>query len=313
MKNRVTELFGIDYPIIMGGMAWAGTAKLAAAVSNAGGLGVIGSGAMRAEQLREVIKQIRSMTDKPFGVNIMLASPYVEELLNVVMEEKVPVVTFGAGNPTRFMQKLKERGIKVVVVVASDSLAKLVEREGADAVVAEGMESGGHIGEVSTIVLVNKVARSVKIPVIAAGGIADGRAMAAAFALGAEGVQMGTRFLATVESEVHDNYKRKILSASIRDTVVTGAKLGHPARVLKTPFARQVCELEVKSPEEAELILVGSLKRAVIDGDIDSGSFMAGQVSGLIDDIPTVKELIERIMREFFETIEKLCEEVKSC
>lgn len=313
MKSRVTELFGIDYPIIMGGMAWAGTAKLAAAVSNAGGLGVIGSGAMRAEQLREAIKQIRSLTDRPFGVNIMLASPYVEELLNVVMEEEVPVVTFGAGNPTKFIQKLKERGTKVVVVVASDSLAKLVEREGADAVVAEGMESGGHIGEVTTIVLVNKVARSVKIPVIAAGGIADGRSMAAAFALGAEGVQMGTRFLATAESEAHDNYKRKILSASIRDTVVTGAKLGHPARVLKTPFARQVCELEVKSPEEAELILVGSLKRAVIDGDIDSGSFMAGQVSGLIDDIPAVKELIERIMREFFETIEKLCEEAKSC
>lgn len=313
MKNRVTELFGIDYPIIMGGMAWAGTAKLAAAVSNAGGLGVIGSGAMRAEQLREAIKQIRSLTDRPFGVNIMLASPYVEELLNVVMEEEVPVVTFGAGNPTKFIQKLKERGTKVVVVVASDSLAKLVEREGADAVVAEGMESGGHIGEVTTIVLVNKVARSVKIPVIAAGGIADGRSMAAAFALGAEGVQMGTRFLATAESEAHDNYKRKILSASIRDTVVTGAKLGHPARVLKTPFARQVCELEVKSPEEAELILVGSLKRAVIDGDIDSGSFMAGQVSGLIDDIPTVRELIERIMREFFEIIEKLCEEAKSC
>lgn len=313
MKNRVTELFGIDHPIIMGGMAWAGTAKLAAAVSNAGGLGVIGSGAMRAEQLKLAIEQIRSLTDRPFGVNIMLASPYVEELLNVVMEEKVPVVTFGAGNPTKFIQKLKERSIKVVVVVASDSLAKLVEREGADAVVAEGMESGGHIGEVSTIVLVNKVVRSVEIPVIAAGGIADGRAMAAAFALGAEGVQMGTRFLATVESEVHDNYKRKILSASIRDTIITGAKLGHPARVLKTPFARQVCELEVKSPEEAELILVGSLKKAVIDGDIDSGSFMAGQVSGLIDDIPTVKELIERIMKEFFETIEKLCKEVKLC
>lgn len=313
MKNRVTELFGIDHPIIMGGMAWAGTAKLAAAVSNAGGLGVIGSGAMRAEQLKLAIEQIRSLTDRPFGVNIMLASPYVEELLNVVMEEKVPVVTFGAGNPTKFIQKLKERSIKVVVVVASDSLAKLVEREGADAVVAEGMESGGHIGEVSTIVLVNKVVRSVEIPVIAAGGIADGRAMAAAFALGAEGVQMGTRFLATVESEVHDNYKRRILSASIRDTIITGAKLGHPARVLKTPFARQVCELEVKSPEEAELILVGSLKKAVIDGDIDSGSFMAGQVSGLIDDIPTVKELIERIMKEFFETIEKLCKEVKLC
>ncbi|WP_448516568.1 enoyl-[acyl-carrier-protein] reductase FabK [Pseudothermotoga sp.] len=312
MKNRVTELFNIEYPIIMGGMAWAGTAKLAAAVSNAGGLGMIGSGAMRAEQLRDAIAQINKLTDKPYGVNIMLASPYVEELLNVVIEEKVPVVSFGAGNPSKYIPMLKEHKIKVIVVVASDSLAKLVERAGADAVVAEGMESGGHIGEVTTIVLVNKVARSVKIPVIAAGGIADGRGMAAAFALGAEAVQMGTRFLATVESEVHENYKRKILNASIRDTVVTGAKLGHPARVLKTPFARQVVELEVRSPEEAELILVGSLRKAVVDGDIDSGSFMVGQAVGLIDDIPTVKELIEKIMREFFETVQKLCREVNT-
>jgi len=310
VKNRVTELFNIEYPIIMGGMAWSGTAKLAAAVSNAGGLGMIGSGAMRAEQLRDAIAQIKKLTDRPYGVNIMLASPYVEELLNVVIEERVPVVSFGAGNPSKYIPTLKEHRIKVIVVVASDSLAKLVERAGADAVVAEGMESGGHIGEVTTIVLVNKVARSVGIPVIAAGGIADGRGMAAAFALGAEAVQMGTRFLATVESEVHENYKRKILNASIRDTVVTGAKLGHPARVLKTPFARQVVELEVRSPEEAELILVGSLRKAVVDGDIDSGSFMAGQAVGLIDDIPTVKELIEKIMREFFETVQKLCREV---
>ncbi len=313
MKNRVTELFGIDHPIIMGGMAWAGTAKLAAAVSNAGGLGMIGSGAMRAQQLKEAIEQIRKLTDRPFGVNVMLASPYVEELLDVIVQENVPVVSFGAGNPVKYIPKLKDRDIKVIVVVASDSLAKLVERAGADAVVAEGMESGGHIGEVTTIVLVNKVARSVNIPVIAAGGIADGRGMAAAFALGAEGVQMGTRFLATVEAEVHENYKKKILNASIRDTVVTGAKLGHPARVIKTPFARQVLELEVKSPEEAESILVGSLRKAVIDGDLDAGSFMAGQVVGLIEDIPTVKELIERIMKEFHETVQKICREVEVC
>ncbi|MGB9789842.1 nitronate monooxygenase [Thermotoga caldifontis] len=297
----------------MGGMAWAGTAKLAAAVSNAGGLGMIGSGAMRAQQLKEAIEQIRKLTDRPFGVNVMLASPYVEELLDVIVQENVPVVSFGAGNPVKYIPKLKDRDIKVIVVVASDSLAKLVERAGADAVVAEGMESGGHIGEVTTIVLVNKVARSVNIPVIAAGGIADGRGMAAAFALGAEGVQMGTRFLATVEAEVHENYKKKILNASIRDTVVTGAKLGHPARVIKTPFARQVLELEVKSPEEAESILVGSLRKAVIDGDLDAGSFMAGQVVGLIEDIPTVKELIERIMKEFHETVQKICREVEVC
>lgn len=313
MKNRVTELFGIDYPIIMGGMAWAGTARLAAAVSNVGCLGMIGSGAMRAQQLKDAIEQIKKLTNRPFGVNVMLASPYVEELLDVIVQEGVPVVSFGAGNPVKYIPKLKDRGIKVIVVVASDSLAKLVERAGADAVVAEGMESGGHIGEVTTIVLVNKVARSVNIPVIAAGGIADGRGMAAAFALGAEGIQMGTRFLATVEAEVHENYKKKILNASIRDTVVTGAKLGHPARVIKTPFARQVLELEVNSPEEAESILVGSLRKAVIDGDLDSGSFMAGQVVGLIEDIPTVKELIERIVKEFCETVQKLCEEVKVC
>lgn len=313
MKNRVTELFGIDYPIIMGGMAWAGTARLAAAVSNVGCLGMIGSGAMRAQQLKDAIEQIKRLTNRPFGVNVMLASPYVEELLDVIVQEGVPVVSFGAGNPVKYIPKLKDRGIKVIVVVASDSLAKLVERAGADAVVAEGMESGGHIGEVTTIVLVNKVARSVNIPVIAAGGIADGRGMAAAFALGAEGIQMGTRFLATVEAEVHENYKKKILNASIRDTVVTGAKLGHPARVIKTPFARQVLELEVNSPEEAESILVGSLRKAVIDGDLDSGSFMAGQVVGLIEDIPTVKELIERIVKEFCETVQKLCEEVKVC
>lgn len=313
MKNRVTELFNIEFPIIMGGMAWAGTAKLAAAVSNAGGLGMIGSGAMRAEQLKQSISQIRELTDKPFGVNIMLASPYVEELLQVVIEERVPVVSFGAGNPSKYIPMLKQHGIKVIVVVASDSLAKLVERAGADAVVAEGMESGGHIGEVTTLVLVNKVARSVSIPVIAAGGIADGRGMAAAFALGAEGVQMGTRFLATIEAEVHENYKKKILNASIRDTVVTGAKLGHPARVLKTPFARQVIEFEVRNPQEAEMILVGSLRRAVIEGDLDSGSFMAGQAVGLIEDIPTVRELIERIMREFFETVQRLYREVKAC
>ncbi|AEH50902.1 enoyl-[acyl-carrier-protein] reductase FabK [Pseudothermotoga thermarum] len=309
MKTRVTKLLGIEHPVLMGGMAWAGTAKLAAAVSEAGGLGIIGSGAMNKSQLKQAIKQVRDLTNKPFGVNIILVSPHAEELVETVIEEKVPVVTFGAGNPSKYIPKLKENGIKVIPVVSSDSLAKMVERAGADAVVAEGMESGGHIGEVTTLVLVNKVARSVSIPVIAAGGIADGRAMAAVFALGAEGIQMGTRFLATVEAEIHENYKKKILSASIRDTVVTGAKLGHPARVLKTPFARKICELESKSPEEAEQILVGSLRRAVLDGDLESGSFMAGQVVGLIEEILPVKEVIEKILEEFKSTVLKLCKE----
>ncbi|MFN4191201.1 MAG: enoyl-[acyl-carrier-protein] reductase FabK [Pseudothermotoga sp.] len=310
MKNRVTELLKIEYPILMGGMAWAGTPKLAAAVSNAGGLGMIGSGAMNPEQLTSAIHHIKQMTDKPFGVNIMLASPYADELVKVVLKEQVPVVTFGAGNPAKYIPSLKRQGTIVIPVVASDSLAKLLERSGVDAVIAEGMESGGHIGEVTTIVLVNKVARSVKIPVIAAGGIADGRAMAAAFSLGAEGVQIGTRFLASFEAEIHENYKKKILSASIRDTIVTGMKLGHPARVLKTPFARQICELEAQSPLEAEQILVGSLRRAVLDGDLDSGSFMAGQVAGLVDQILPVNQIIQTIFEEFKQTVRKLCMEV---
>lgn len=310
MKNRVTELLKIEYPILMGGMAWAGTPKLAAAVSNAGGLGMIGSGAMNPEQLTDAIHYIKQMTDKPFGVNIMLASPYADELVKVVLKEQVPVVTFGAGNPAKYIPSLKKQGTIVIPVVASDSLAKLLERSGVDAVIAEGMESGGHIGEVTTIVLVNKVARSVKIPVIAAGGIADGRAMAAAFSLGAEGVQIGTRFLASFEAEIHENYKKKILSASIRDTIVTGMKLGHPARVLKTPFARQICELEAQSPLEAEQILVGSLRRAVLDGDLDSGSFMAGQVAGLVDQILPVNQIIQTIFEEFKQTVKKLCMEV---
>ncbi len=310
MKNRVTELLKIEYPILMGGMAWAGTPKLAAAVSNAGGLGMIGSGAMNPEQLTGAIHYIKQITDKPFGVNIMLASPYADELVKVVLKEQVPVVTFGAGNPAKYIPSLKKQGTIVIPVVASDSLAKLLERSGVDAVIAEGMESGGHIGEVTTIVLVNKVARSVTIPVIAAGGIADGRAMAAAFSLGAEGVQIGTRFLASFEAEIHENYKKKILSASIRDTVVTGMKLGHPARILKTPFARQICELEAQSPLEAEQILVGSLRRAVLDGDLDSGSFMAGQVAGLVEQILPVNQIIQTIFEEFKQTVKKLCVEV---
>lgn len=306
IKTRVNEMLNIEYPIIMGGMAWAGTPKLAAAVSEAGGLGIIGSGAMTPDILREAIKEARRLTNKPIGVNVLLLSPYVDELVRICIEEKIDVITFGAGNPSKYVSDLKERGIKVIPVVASDSFAKLMERIGADAVIAEGMESGGHIGEVTTMVLVNKVSKSVKIPVIAAGGIADGKGMAAAFALGAEGIQMGTRFIATTESDVHPVFKEKILKASIRDTVITGAKLGHPVRVLKTPFAKKIKELEVSEPMEAEEKLVGSLRRAVQDGDIDSGSFMAGQSAGLINEIKTVKEVIEDIMKEFFETLKKL-------
>ncbi|MGC8820454.1 MAG: enoyl-[acyl-carrier-protein] reductase FabK [Fervidobacterium sp.] len=306
MKNRVCELLDIDYPILMGGMSWAGTPKLAAAVSNAGGLGIIGSGAMRKEHLKEAIEKIRELTEKPFGVNIILVSPYADELIDLVIEERVPVVTFGAGNPSKYMLRLKEVGIKVVPVVASDNMAKMMERIGADAVIAEGMESGGHIGEVTTLVLVNAVCRAVSIPVIAAGGIADGKSMAAMFALGAEGVQMGTRFIATYEADTHENFKKLILKSGIRDTVVTGAALGHPARVIETRFAKKVKELEVKNLQEAEEILVGSLRKAVVDGNIDEGSFMAGQCVGLINEIKHVDEVIEDIIEEFNDTLEKL-------
>ncbi|WP_448374601.1 enoyl-[acyl-carrier-protein] reductase FabK [Fervidobacterium sp.] len=307
MKNRVCELLNIEYPIIMGGMSWAGTPRLAAAVSNAGGLGIIGSGAMKREHLKEAIDKIRTLTNKPFGVNIILVSPYADELIDLVIEERVPVVTFGAGNPSKYMSRLKEAGIKVIPVVASDNMARMMERIGADGVIAEGTESGGHIGEVTTLVLVNAVCKAVSIPVIAAGGIADGRAMAAMFALGAEGIQMGTRFIASAEADTHENFKKLIIKSTIRDTIVTGAPLGHPARVIETRFAKKVRELETKNLQEAEEILVGSLRKAVVDGNIEEGSFMAGQCAGLINEIKPVEEIIKEVMEEFYTTIAKLC------
>ncbi|HOV52981.1 MAG: enoyl-[acyl-carrier-protein] reductase FabK [Thermotogaceae bacterium] len=308
-KNRICDLLNIQYPILMGGMSWAGTPKLAAAVSNAGGLGIIGAGAMRAEHLKAAIDQIRTLTDKPFGVNIILVSPSADELVDLVIQEHVPVVTFGAGNPSKYIERLKEADIKVIPVVASDNMARMMERIGADAVIAEGMESGGHIGEVTTLVLVNAVCRAVSIPVVAAGGIADGKAMAAMFALGAEGIQMGTRFIATKEADTHQNFKNLIVKSNIRDTVVTGATLGHPARVIETRFAKKVKELEVKSLQEAEEILVGSLRKAVVDGNIEEGSFMAGQCVGLINDIKSVEEVIRDIISEFHSAVANIIQE----
>ncbi|HOK33011.1 MAG TPA: enoyl-[acyl-carrier-protein] reductase FabK [Fervidobacterium sp.] len=308
-KNRICDLLNIQYPILMGGMSWAGTPKLAAAVSNAGGLGIIGAGAMRAEHLKAAIDQIRTLTDKPFGVNIILVSPSADELVDLVIQEHVPVVTFGAGNPSKYIERLKEANIKVIPVVASDNMARMMERIGADAVIAEGMESGGHIGEVTTLVLVNAVCRAVSIPVVAAGGIADGKAMAAMFALGAEGIQMGTRFIATKEADTHQNFKNLIVKSNIRDTVVTGATLGHPARVIETRFAKKVKELEVKSLQEAEEILVGSLRKAVVDGNIEEGSFMAGQCVGLINDIKSVEEVIRDIISEFHSAVANIIQE----
>ena len=307
MKTRLTELLGIEYPIIQGGMAWVATPKLAAAVSNAGGLGVVGAAAMPPEILREAIRTVKKLTDKPFGVNLIMISPQFDEQVEVVLEEDVPVVTIGAGNPAAYIPKFKEKGIKVLPVVSSDSLARIVERAGADAVIGEGMECGGHIGDVTTIVLVRKLVDTVKVPVVAAGGIADGRGLAAALALGADGIQMGTRFIASEECEAHENYKKMVLKASIRDAIVTGANLGHPARVIRNQFARKVRKLEVEDPMKAEEILVGSLRKAFQEGNIAEGSFMAGQSSGLIDTIKPVKLIIEETIKEAVEVLEATC------
>lgn len=306
ITTRITELLDIEYPIIEGGMAWVGTPKLAAAISNAGALGTIGSGNMTPDILREKIKEIKHLTNKPFAVNIIMLNPYVEELIKVVIKEKVPVVIFGAGNPAPFIKDLKDKNIKVLAVVSSDNLAIRLERSGVDAIIGEGMECGGHIGDVTTLVLIQKLTEVLSVPVVAAGGIATGRAIAAMFALGAEGVQVGTAFIATKECEAHQNYKERILKAGIRDTVVTGVKLGHPARVIKTPFSKKMLKLETNSPEEAEEMLVGSLKKAFINGDISQGSFMAGQSAGLVKEIKSVDALLKDLMKEAFESVEKL-------
>ena len=300
MKTEITELLGIQYPIIQGGMAWVAEYHLAAAVSNAGGLGLIGAANAPAEWVREQIREAKKLTDKPFGVNIMLMSPYADEVAKVVTEEQVKVVTTGAGNPEKYMSMWKEAGIKVIPVVASVALARRMERCGADAVVAEGCEAGGHIGESTTMVLVPQVAEAVKIPVIAAGGIADGRGMAAAFMLGAKGVQMGTHFVVADECIVHDNYKERILKASDIDTRVTGRATGHPVRALRNATTRKYLDLEKSgaSFEELEKLTIGGLRRAVVDGDVKTGSVMAGQSAGMVKERMSCQKLIEKLVRE---------------
>lgn len=300
MKTEVTELLGIEYPIIQGGMAWVAEYHLAAAVSEAGGLGLIGAASAPAEWVREQIREVKKRTDKPFGVNIMLMSPYADEVAKVVAEEGVKAVTTGAGNPEKYMEMWKAAGIKVIPVVASVALAKRMERCGADAVVAEGTESGGHIGETTTMVLVPQVADAVSIPVIAAGGIADGRGMAAAFMLGAKGVQLGTRFIATEECWAHENYKNLVLKARDIDTKVTGRSTGHPVRSLRNQMTKQYLEMEEKgaSFEELELLTLGGLRKAVVDGDVKTGSVMAGQSAGLVKEKRTCKEVIESLVKE---------------
>lgn len=300
-KTLLCDLLNIKYPIIQGGMAWVATGELAAAVSNAGGLGIIGAGNSNAEILGKNIRIAKELTDKPFGVNVMLMSPYVDEVMELLYNEKIAVVTTGAGNPGKYIEKLKSIGSRVIPVIPSVALARRMEKEGADAVVAEGTESGGHIGELTTMALVPQVVDAVNIPVIAAGGIADGRGLAAALALGAAGVQMGTRFVCSKECTVHPNYKIAIVNAKDRDAVATGRNTGHPVRCLRNKLTREFEVLEKNniSMEEIEKLGVGRLRAAVVDGDVEFGSVMAGQIAGMVKDIKTCQEIIDDIIQEF--------------
>lgn len=300
MKTRVTELLGIEHPIIQGGMAWVAEHNLAAAVSGAGGLGLIGGANAPGEVIREEIRKARELTDKPFGVNVMLMSPYADDVAKVVVEEGVKVVTTGAGNPGKYMEMWKKAGIKVIPVVASVALARMMEKGGADAVVAEGTESGGHIGDQTTMSLVPQVVDAVSIPVIAAGGIGDGRGIAASFMLGAEAVQMGTRFVVAKESIVHQNYKDRVIKAKDIDSAVTGRSHGHPIRGLRNQMTREYLKLEQEGKpfEELEYLTMGALRKAVVDGDVMHGTVMAGQIAGLIKKEQTCKEMIDEIMAE---------------
>lgn len=295
MKTEITKLIGIEYPIIQGGMAWVGTNELAAAVSEAGGLGIIGSGGAPASWVREQIQAVKEKTEKPFGVNLMLMNPEADEIAKIIAEEKVQVVTTGAGNPEKYMKMWKEAGVKVIPVVASVALAKRMERTGADAVIAEGTESGGHIGETTTMALVPQVVDAVSIPVIAAGGIADGRGIAAAFMLGARAVQMGTIFVASKESIASDAYKNKIVKAKDIDTKVTGRSTGHPVRTLRNKQTQEYLRLEAEGAtfEELEKLTLGGLRKAVVDGDVINGSVMAGQIAGLVKEVRSCKEIVE--------------------
>ena len=300
MKTRITELLGIEYPIIQGGMAGVAESHLAAAVTAAGGLGLIGGANAPAEVIRNYIREVKAVTDKPFGVNVMLMSPYADEVAKVIVEEGVKVVTTGAGNPEKYMEMWKAAGIKVIPVVASVALAKRMERYGADAVVAEGTESGGHIGEATTMTLVPQVVDAVSIPVIAAGGIGDGRGIAAAFMLGAEAVQMGTRFLVAKECTVHQNYKDRVLKAKDIDSTVTGRTHGHPVRCLRNQMTREYVKLENegKSFEELEYLTLGTLRKAVQEGDVTNGTVMAGQIAGMVSKEQTCKEMIDEMMAQ---------------
>lgn len=300
IKTDICGLLGIEYPIFQGGMAWLGTAELAAAVSEGGGLGIIGAGHMPPDVFRNEIHKLKERTNKPFGCNIMLMSPFVKEVMQVVLEERVPVITTGAGNPGTYIPALKEIGTKVIPVVASVLLAKRLLRGGIDAIIAEGTESGGHVGEITTMCLIPQVADAVNVPVIAAGGIGDGRGAAAAFALGASAVQMGTRFVLSQECIAHPNYKEAVLKAKDRSTVMTGLTTGHPVRILENLLSHQYQELEFSGApkEELEALGAGALRRAAIEGEVKHGSVMIGQISGMLHDVKPCAEIIKDVMKE---------------
>lgn len=298
--NRICEILNVKYPIIQGGMAWVADSNLAAAVSNAGGFGIIGTGSATADIVKKEIDNCRRLTNKPFGVNVMLMSPNADEVIDLIIEEKPAGITTGAGNPAKYMDRLKEAGIKVIPVVPTVALAQRMEKLGADAVIAEGTEAGGHIGELTTMVLVPQVAEALIIPVIAAGGVADGRGIAASFALGAEGVQIGTRFICSEECNIHQNYKDAVLKAKDRDAVVTGRPTGHPVRTLKNKLAKKYLKMEKEgaSPEELEKLGAGALRLAVVEGDKDGGSFMAGQSAAMVREIKPCKDIVEEISKQ---------------
>ena len=308
IRTELCDLLGIQYPIIQGGMAWVATAELAAAVSEAGGLGLIGAGSAPPEVVRAEVHKARSLTKKPFGVNVYFLSPFTEQVIDVLVEERVPVITTGAGNPGKYVPKIKEAGIKILSLVASVNLAKRLERAGVDGLVAEGMECGGHIGEIATMPLVPQIVDAVSIPVVAAGGIFDGRGLVAALALGAVGVQMGTRFVCAAECTAHPNYKQAIIEARDRDTVVTGAPTGHPVRVLDNKLAKAFLEAEKKgaSIEELEKLGTGRLRAAVVDGDVENGSVMAGQIAAMVNKVETCAEIISHVMSTAEEALERL-------
>jgi enoyl-[acyl-carrier protein] reductase II len=311
LRSRLTDLLGIDHPIIQGGMAWTSTAELVVAVGNAGGLGIIGAGHMPTDVLREEIAKTKAGTDGPFGVNLMLLTPHIDDLVQVVLDERVPVVTTGAGNPGPYMDDLRAKGIKVLPIAPSTALARRLEKVGADAIIGEGMEAGGHIGDLTTIVLIPQLVDAVEVPVVAAGGIADGRGIAAAFALGAEGAQLGTRFMCAEECTIRPAVKERILKAKDRDTIVTGYSTGHPVRVLKNRLTRMLQELDrADKPDEIERLGSGKLALAMREGDCDMGSLMAGQCSGMIDEVRPAADIIADLVRQTEEALGCACDRV---